>query len=73
MAAELLVEQQRLRVEAEIQQAIKRVFDVASVRGSLADDGIHEGTYSATARRTRADMDSTRSPMVSIRGFMIPP
>jgi hypothetical protein len=38
----LLVEKQYLRVEAEIQQSVECVLDVANVCGSAADDGIHE-------------------------------
>jgi hypothetical protein len=43
MTAEFLVEEQRFRVKAEIQQAVQRALDVADVPALVADNGIHEG------------------------------
>lgn len=42
MPTEFLEEPRRLRVEAEIQQAVQRVLDAAGVPGLVADDGLDE-------------------------------
>jgi hypothetical protein len=38
-----LEEEQRLRVEAEIQQAVERALDAAGVPALVADEGLDEG------------------------------
>jgi hypothetical protein len=73
IAAVFLVEEQHLRVKAEIQQAVQRALDVADVPGLIADDGIDEGAYSATALRATADRDLARASTSRNSEFIPPP
>ena len=64
---------QRLRIEAHIQQAIQRVLDVVDVPGSDVDDGVHDGRVFRHRPAARPDTDRNGSTLGSRGSFIRPP